>query len=273
MGARFAMLARQPSRASDDHATGGDVMAGLAGRIWLLAVLAAVVAVGAIAAIALTLDDEGERAPAVAVDEAAAGAATGAPFWDAVRLDASDRLFAPTLVDLVAQSDVAVLGTVVDVRVNRVVEGDIPDARAVFAVADLRVERVVAGALDRPAEVIGVKLAVAGAYEEALAGVRRAAAGLPRGPVLAFLVGVDRELARQASAGSDPREVPEQAGLYIPHSSVGVFAATDRAAVDTPLGDPPTAGAHPYREELSGIRSVEALADRIAATATGAGRG
>lgn len=264
MGARFAMLARRPSRASADHATGGRFMAGLAGRIWLLAVLAAVVVVGAIAAIALTLNDEGERAPAASVDEAAARAATGASFWDAVRLNASDRLFAPTLEDLVAQSDVAVLGTVVDVRVNRVVEGDVPDARAVYAVADLRVERVVTGALDRPGDVIGVELAVAGAYEEALAGVRRAAAGLPRGPVLAVLISVDRELARRASAGRNPREVSEQAGLYIPHSSVGVFAATDRAAVDTPLGAPPSVGAHPYREELLGIRSVAALADRIA---------
>jgi hypothetical protein len=235
-------------------------MAGLAGRIWLLAVVAAVVVVGAIAAIALTLDDEGERAPAAAVDEPAPRAATGAPFWDAVRLGASDRLFAPTLEDLVAQSDAAVLGTVVDVRVNRVVQGDVSDARAVYAVADLRVERVVAGALDRPAGTIGVELAVAGAYEEALAGVRRAAAGLPRGQVLAFLISVDRELARQASAGRTPREVPEQKGLYIPHSSVGIFAATDRSAVDTPLGEPPSAAAHPYRDELRGVRSVTALA-------------
>ena len=194
----------------------------------------------------------------------AARAATSAPFWDAVRLDASDRLFAPTPDDLVGQSDVAVLGTVADFRVNRVVEGDVPDARAVYGVADLRVERVIAGQLDRPGATIEVELAVAGAYDEALARARRGAAALPRGPVLAFLISVDRELARQASAGRNPREVPEQAGLYIPHSSIGVFAATDRAVVDTPLGDPVAAASHPYRDELRGVASVTALASRTA---------
>jgi hypothetical protein len=235
-------------------------MSEFAGTIWRYAVIAAIVVVGAIAAIAISLDDEDAVDPADLAGAPVATQQSGGAFWEALRVAGSDRLFAPTLDDLAAQSDVAVLATVEDLRVNRVVEGDVPGARAVYAVADLRVQRVVAGALDGAGEIVGVELTVPGAHEEALARVRRGAAALPQGPVLTFLVSVDRELARQAGAGASPARIPEQAGLYIPHSSVGVFAATDRAAVDTPLGDPPTATAHPYRDELRGVRSVSALA-------------
>ena len=189
----------------------------------------------------------------------------GAAFWSAVGYVGPDRLFAPTLTELVSESDAAVLGTFEDLRPNRVVEDAVAKDQLLFAVADLRVEQVLAGRLSPETGTVGVEFTVLGpSSEDARRKLREGADGLPRGRVVAFLISVDREIERLAAEGHNPGRVPEQQGLYILHSSYGIFGTTSRADLDTPLSDvPPASARHPYAPEMASLVSIEQLASRV----------
>lgn len=135
------------------------------------------------------------------------------------------------LDQLVDDADVTVVGELGEVLGERPLAAD-----AAYVQIELVVLDVITGDV-APGDV----LVFAGWTSEVTA--------VPEGEMLLFLTEKD-------SAVDPP-------GLWVWHTSRGIWAATERAAIDTPLADEPPASSPLYADDLAGLSSLPEVADLV----------
>lgn len=135
------------------------------------------------------------------------------------------------LDQLVDDADVTVVGELGEVLGERPLAAD-----AAYVQIELVVLDVIAGDV-APGDV----LVFEGWTSEVTA--------VPEGEMLLFLTEKD-------SAVDPP-------GLWVWHTSRGIWAATERAAIDTPLADEPPASSPLYADDLAGLSSLPEVADLV----------
>lgn len=165
-------------------------------------------------------------------------------FWAALSpgpdADEVDRF--DSLKEMAAGSDAVVLGSISSIVVGRLVGGDASGDVIAYVQVAYDVEKVVAG--DAPDHVTIEFLGGSPDAARALVG-RALAAGLPHTMVLIFL---------HAKLGAG------EAGLYRPVNSTGVWAATRRAALDSPLQQSAPSVSGLYEREIVNLRNIDDLA-------------
>lgn len=165
-------------------------------------------------------------------------------FWESFQFGESieEVTRVESLRELLAESDAVVLGRVSGVRNSRIIQGDAVEDRVAMVCVDVEVDTVLAGT--GPAAVC-VEF-IGGSPAEANALVQRAlAVGLPLQPVVVFL---------------HQKRGQGEAGLYRVTNSTGLWGATSRSALDSPLRPEPPRVSGLYDDELAGIGSVAQLA-------------
>ncbi len=162
-------------------------------------------------------------------------------FWESFQFGGLEVTHAESLRELGAESDAVVTARVTAVRSSRIVQGDAAQDQVAMVCVDLRVETVIAGAAP---ESVCLEF-VGGSPGSANALVQRAlAVGLPHLPIVVFL---------HEKRGNG------EAGLYRVTNSTGLWGATSRAALDSPLRPDPPAMSGLYDADLAGIGTVADL--------------
>jgi hypothetical protein len=210
--------------------------------------LAAVVLCGSVIGVLATSRSASEAArSSPAKRQAKAGSVDR--FWRSLSNGSALEFSSPTnLKDLTAKSDVVGLGVFTSFGVGRVIAGAEPENRVVYGTAQFRMTRPLAGRPTNADKVFSVEfLMPAATAEQGMSMARSLAGALPRGPVLAFLV---------------EKRGPQESGLYRATSFSGLWAATSRDPVDTPLTETPH-GSGAFDAELGSTKDIESLADRI----------
>jgi hypothetical protein len=140
-----------------------------------------------------------------------------------------------------------VVAHISSVAIGRELHGDAPGDVVVFVHMEIAVEDVIAGAAPQtlPVEFLG------GSPEAANLMVARAmAAGIPTREIVVFL---------------HEKDGPGERGMYRVSNSTGLWAATTRANLDSPLRPEPPNVSGLYADELQGLESVEELVTLIRA--------
>lgn len=165
------------------------------------------------------------------------------PFWAVFQFGPAvmERTQVASLAELTAASDAVVVARISAVGLGREIHGDAPGDVVVYVRMDLTVERVLAGAAPEalPVEFLGGSPAAAN-----LMVTRARAVGIPTGPVIAFL---------------HEKNGPQERGIYRVSNSSGLWAATTRAGLDSPLRPEPPAASGLYADEIQGRASVAEL--------------
>lgn len=171
-------------------------------------------------------------------------AADHASFWPALRVAGDEVEGYATLSEMAQKADAVVMGTFKSFSPSRTIQGDAPEDVVVYAKGELEIQRNVVGAA--PGRTVALEFILPPGEADALAG--RLSAKLPRGPMLVFL---------RAKRGDG------EAGLFRVVNSRGLWAATERSAVDTPLAEEPPTSSGLYADERAGVQSVDELAKRL----------
>lgn len=166
---------------------------------------------------------------------------TDAEFWSGLRIAGDEAEGYASLKEMKAEADAVVIGTFGSFEVGRRFQADAPEDVTAYAVAEVVVKERLGGLVpDR----LKLEFLWSGPIERVAEGVTEMADTMPTGDLVLFL---------RAKRGAN------EDGLYRVVNSVGLWAATDRADLDTPLGDE-SSGISLYAEEL---RSVRSLADFV----------
>jgi hypothetical protein len=167
-----------------------------------------------------------------------------ASFWPSLRVTGDEVESYATLSEMARNADAVVMGTFKSFSPSRTVRGDAPEDVVVYAKGELEVQRNVVGAA--PSQTIALEFILPPGESDALVGQLNAA--LPRAPMLVFL---------RAKRGDD------EAGLFRVVNSRGLWTATERSAVDTPLAEESPTASGLYAKERAGTQSVGELAERL----------
>ncbi len=181
-------------------------------------------------------------------------------FWSTYRVNALDAYRYQSLRAQALDADVVVQGQFVGIAVDRVFASDHPDGALTIGVAILRIDDVLRGSVTRGA-AIEVELTVPGPEGQARRNVARGASALPTDLSVVFLRDLDKEVGRLRAAGAEVAEPPVH-GRYGVLNSYGVWTRSERTPLDTPLSAG-TSGESMYSTDLTGVRSIAALAARI----------
>lgn len=175
-----------------------------------------------------------------------AGSFSTIGFWEMLRIGGDEVEYYPTLEDMANGADAVVLGRFGGSLPGRTVHGDASEDVVAYLVTRLDVSRMLAGHLDT--DIVTVEFLVnGGPTPEGLAWLQE---NLPDGDIVLFLRG-------KRGKGEE--------GLYRPVSSVGLWASSQRAVLDTPLAESaPTDSV--FRPEIANLSSVLDLADYISST-------
>jgi len=174
-------------------------------------------------------------------------------FWEPFQFNESmeEVTGTATIRELADASDSIVRARVTGVRNSRIIQGESAEDQVAMVCVDLQIEAVIAGTVPDAVclEFIGGSPAGADAVVQ-----RSVAMGLPRQSVVVFL---------HEKRGRD------EAGLYRVTNSTGLWAATSREALDSPLRPEPPGASGLYAGELEGIGTVPDLARRLAQIGSG----
>lgn len=185
-----------------------------------------------------------------------------AAFWSALRVAGYDAERFQTLAQQTASADAVVLGTFGVLQIDSIVQGDVASDQLTIAVSELRVMRVLAGSV--PDESVTVQFAVPGTVDAARATVEGGGPVSPEGMAVVFLRDIDEEVARLRAAGNVVPE-PEEPGRYRSINSLGIWAATPRSTLDTPLALEAPQAYGLYQEALAGVDDLSEFAETVAA--------
>ena len=145
-----------------------------------------------------------------------------------------------TLAEMANASDAVVVARVEQIGEPRVIQGDAAADRVTYIAVHVRILRWLRGDTPGivPLEFLG------GTPEKAEAAVRELRAAMPKEPFVVFL-------HEKRGAG--------EAGLYRPTNSAGLWAASTRSPLDTPLAEATPQESGVYAGELAGITSIDGL--------------
>ncbi len=167
-------------------------------------------------------------------------------FWGNLRLiAASEKEFFPTLAEMTSKADAVVLGEMVDLQVDRTIQGDSPEDQVTYARVDIAVERPLrGGAASRVS--LDILLPNFPTRAKALEAEPALKAGLPTDRMVFFL-------RKQQTAPHRYRLV----------NSLGLWSGgAGRAPVYTPLASGGS-GRTVFAAEAAGLRGIDELADYV----------
>ncbi|MDG4824013.1 hypothetical protein O7635_19330 [Asanoa sp. WMMD1127] len=166
-------------------------------------------------------------------------------FWETFRITGDEvEPYAP-MGSMVMSADATVLGRFSGVGKMRTVSAEAGDSVHYLAV-NLSVSRQLAGGrIPSPVPVEFMISAQQGAGPDDA--VKEVSASLPQGEMVVFL---------RHKGGAE-------AGLYRVVNSRGLWTATSRDAIDTPLAEQPARNDDHYKADLASVASVSALADAV----------
>lgn len=167
-------------------------------------------------------------------------------FWASFRITGDEVEGYQNIRDMGSSADAVVLGRLTSLTPSRAVQGDAPEDVVTYVAAGLEVSRVLAGRFGERSVPLEFFIS---SGELTVGELQRLETALPQGDVVVFL---------RAKRGDG------EAGLYRTVNSLGLWAASERAALDTPLSEEaPTASV--LADEVAGIGSVEEMADYVSA--------
>jgi hypothetical protein len=171
----------------------------------------------------------------------------GSTFWSTLNLGgASEVEHFETVSQMIVSADATVVGTFDDFEKSRTIRGDASEDIVVYASVTLSISRVLAGEV--PDMSVPVEFLIPATTEQEAEDVIASFEGdLPAGEVIAFLRDKDGT----------------ESGLFRVVNSVGLWAATERSALDTPLAEIPPSMSGLYADELDGVDSIGEMAARI----------
>lgn len=167
-------------------------------------------------------------------------------FWSALRVEGDDVEGFPTLAAMARGADAVVVGRFSSFGVSRTLQGDAAEDVVVYAKATLEIEKTLVGGA--PAASVPLEFLLPAGPGEADAAAARLNQELPGGRMVVFLRG---------------KRAPGEAGLYRVVNSRGLFAATARGPVDTPLAEDVPAADGLFTAELAAVRSIDDLATML----------
>jgi hypothetical protein len=165
-------------------------------------------------------------------------------FWPSLRVAGDEVESYATLSAMARNADAVVMGTFKSFSPSRTIRGDAPEDVVVYAKGELEIQRTLVKAA--PSSTVALEFILPPGEPDAL--VDQLNATLPREPMLVFL---------RAKRGKG------EAGLFRVVNSRGLWAATERSAVDTPLAEESAMSSGLYAKERAGVQSVGELATRL----------
>lgn len=165
-----------------------------------------------------------------------------ASFWDAVRITGDEVEGYKSIAEMGEAADAVVVGRFTSLGLSREVHGDAPEDVVLYAAAQLEIGHVFAGRIGERS--IPFEFLLGG--QPAAAEMQALEDALPRGDLIVFL---------RDKGG-------REAGLYRAVNSVGLWASSDRATLDTPLAEAPPAESV-FAGEVAGIASVAEMAEYV----------
>ncbi len=166
-----------------------------------------------------------------------------AAFWGPLGITGDEAEGFGSLAELAKSADSIVTGAFSPFEVSRVIQGDAAEDQVVYASTQLTVEETIAGAA-APGDVFKMEFLLPVAPDSADNVISEINSSLPPEPVVVFL---------RAKQGTG------EEGLFRVVNSLGLWASTDRSAVDTPLAAEPATEEGPYAQELQGVDTVDEL--------------
>lgn len=164
--------------------------------------------------------------------------------WESLRVTGDEVEGYPSLSDMAGAADAVVLATVDGVSLGRTLQGDAPEDQVFYAQLDLRVDETLTGTSAEGGTVAMELLVPAATSEAALNVIADLSAGTVGREVLVFL---------RHKGGNE-------AGLYRPVNSNGLWTETLRSVLDTPLAESPPGSRSLYQVELERVSDLEDLA-------------
>src|SRR6185503_7424836 len=158
-----------------------------------------------------------------------------------------------SIVEMLAASDAVVVARVGSIEVGRVFHGDAPGDVVPYISVVLVIDRVIAGDLEGP---IRLEFMAGGIEDGAARLVAQLATELLADSVVVFL---------HAKRGVG------EAGLWRVTNSIGLWAPTARAPLDTPLRSEAPVPAGLYAAELVGVSDIGGLVELLEGLASDAG--
>lgn len=155
-----------------------------------------------------------------------------------------------TMEDMSAAADAVVSARIVGVGPGRIFQGDVAADRVYYASLTLEVDSVLHGTVGEP--TLNLELLLPRIFDDAgfETAIKELASVARRDQILVFL---------RAKRDPDP-------DIYRPVNSVGLFAETSRADVDTPLSAESPSAAAVYGPALDAVQDIDELIARVAAT-------
>jgi len=169
-------------------------------------------------------------------------------FWEQYQFSAFEVEAYSSIEDMARAADAVVSAQIVSVGPGRVFQGDTPEDRVYYASLGLQVEEQLLGAqVKSPLEV---ELLLPQVFDDQgfQLAVTELAGWVPKGKILVFL---------REKNDPDP-------GVYRPVNSVGLFASTDRADIDTPLSFETPAESGVFQSSLGDIEDIHDLVAFVA---------
>jgi hypothetical protein len=143
-------------------------------------------------------------------------------------------------------SDAVVVAKVSGMEIGRTVQGDAPEDVVTYARVDLRVERVLSGEVP---DLVPLEFLLGPTPEHAAAELLRLQRSIPTDPAVFFL---------------HEKQGKGEQGLYRVTSTTGLWAATAREELDAPLQEESPRMSGLYAAELAGVATLQGLADLLA---------
>lgn len=171
-------------------------------------------------------------------------------FWERLGIAGLETSNFESLKEMLGASDAVVVAKVASVDISRTVQGDAVDDVVTYAQVSLEVIRVISG--DAPA-VVPLEFLLGATPEQAAADVKTLRQSMPSGSALYFL--------------HEKRGKGEQ-GIYRVVNSAGLWTATSRGSLDTPLREETPADGQ-FAAEITNVQSVEEMAELVASLSGG----
>lgn len=242
--------------------------------------------------VSLARNEEPQKSPATAPAHSAAPPFPG--FWESLHVHGDEAEGYKTLSEMAESADHVVLGTLTNFRLNRQIQTGSAEYVIQMGAADLQVTRVVRG--ENPGKVVVLEFLLTGPPEHMATKIRQQAETMPAGPALFFLrhkggkeaglyrivnsrglwisdgdkltaplAGVVGAVARPTIARTfSEREIAQELAARPKHLRQKPRAANNQPeSADEESADEPEAESTPYQEELTGVRTLDDLANLV----------